>query len=78
MKIAVFTFCEFFKQYGEQSVIIGATNQLGVGDLPGKVSGCIAIRLIMEQSDEGEHHCYVTISDADGGNVLKIEFPPFA
>jgi hypothetical protein len=76
MKISIFTYCDFASFYGGKLCIMGATDQIGVPNLPAAKSGFIVARIHFERGDEGSHTFTSAITDADGKPIVKAESKP--
>jgi len=84
MDIQIATLCDAATDYNGKLNILGAFDTIASGQLPAPVPQCaMAIRMLFERQDAGEHDMVVSIIDPDGTPVVKplemsfgLEFPP--
>ena len=76
MKVSIFTYCDFASFYGTGLCLMGATDQIGIPQIPADKSGFIVARVHFERGDEGAHTFVSSIIDEDGKPIVKCESKP--
>lgn len=77
MKIELFSVCDFAADYAGKLTVVGVFDTIFAKQTPVvHPHWCIAIKLRFEKIEEGEKRVRLSISDADGKNVLPaFEMP---